>query len=775
MIDLERLFRRLDGASFAQRGQLAAEAAAEAAPDDLDRALVGLAHAQPSVRLGVIELLRRAGHRGAIAALHAHARGRDGDDRIFALQALAELVTDDDPAMRADAAAWARGPDPFVAAQAARLLTALGPAPGAPRSALVRDAEALFAATRTRERVEHLAAIEARGPAAIAAVARPALTRGPADLAALVARALIRHADHLTERDALVPLLVAALRRVGDQPAVAAALDDAVLALGGVAHLASLLPRLDQLGPPTVAAVATLLEAQPAAAIAPHAPALCAALARRPALWTTLGPALAIAAPALPSRHTDLLRACADRVIAELRADRQPGPIAVVSVARVLATTARPGEVLAVQLVRALEAIAAPAAAQALAALCGRLATEAAAETLLAMTHAPSSEARAAATAAIAAWSSPWLELTAGPPPTLTPRYRAADGTALVRADRRLIAGEVEYALDAVGVPVRVDATGYGACLCCAPPRALVRPRAGLRCPATWVAYLRDGAQVIREDAHPHGRCARCDSDRPRVREGARTVCLACGAGRDVAVTPGAVDTPTESPSSLATPPTAAELAAMTPPIAAAMTASVVIDSRDGDKSYTGSGILIARDGDHVAILTNRHVVESDDRARLCALEAQAVIGPLLEARTVWRAHGGVDLALVEARIATPAPLAVMPLGDGAAHLGARVFAIGNPLGLPWSYTDGTLSATRDWTTASGLPVRLIQTDASIAPGSSGGGLWHADGRLLGVIAFGHQAAHGSPIPFAISVAAVRAAFARDDVRWRGQRLVDLA
>jgi transcription-repair coupling factor (superfamily II helicase) len=68
-----------------------------------------------------------------------------------------------------------------------------------------------------------------------------------------------------------------------------------------------------------------------------------------------------------------------------------------------------------------------------------------------------------------------------------------------------------------------------------------------------------------------------------------------------------------------------------------------------------------------------------------------------------------------------------MPLGDGAAEIGARVFAIGNPLGLPWSYSNGTLSAVRDWTSRAGLPVRVLQTDTSIAPGSSGGGLWHVD------------------------------------------------
>ena len=68
-MELERLFRQFDGASFAQRAQLAAEAAGDATPAELDAALAGLAHAAPTVRLGVIELMRAARHRGAIARL----------------------------------------------------------------------------------------------------------------------------------------------------------------------------------------------------------------------------------------------------------------------------------------------------------------------------------------------------------------------------------------------------------------------------------------------------------------------------------------------------------------------------------------------------------------------------------------------------------------------------------------------------------------------------------------------------------------------------------
>ena len=97
-----------------------------------------------------------------------------------------------------------------------------------------------------------------------------------------------------------------------------------------------------------------------------------------------------------------------------------------------------------------------------------------------------------------------------------------------------------------------------------------------------------------------------------------------------------------------------------------------------------------------------------------------------------------------------------------------------NPLGLAWTYSRGTLSAIRHWTTQEGQSVRILQTDANIAPGSSGGGLFHSDGHLLGVMSFLRQGYAGGSAHFALSVDAIREAFAREDVRWHGAALADL-
>ncbi|MBK9030848.1 MAG: serine protease [Myxococcales bacterium] len=783
MIDRARLLRQLEFASFAQRGQVAAEVAATATAAEVDELLDLLAHPHPHVRLGVLEVIRCAGHRDARARVLAHARAHAGDDRVFALRALVDLARPGDDDLRAAATAWSSDADAFVAAQAQRLAAAAAPAPadasGPTRAPLDQLVVRLFGAPRAAERIASVEAIERRGPAAVVATARLALVKGSADVVPLVVRALIRQAAAVAEPPTLIPLLEGARRRLRDAPAAVAALDDALLALGGLGHAPALLRRLLELEPGQVDALVARLCGLPAPEVALHVPAMLDALGRRPAMWSSLGPALAYAAADVRDGARAELRRHADLVIAELRAGRGRPPVTVVSTTWVLARVAAPGEVLPRQLRAALERLPAPEAATALVALCARLATEAAATVLVALARDPLDAARTAAQAAIAAWRSPWVELTAGEPPTVTPRYLAADGAPLARRDERLLGADgVEHVLAADGRPVVATATEHGGCRCCAPPRALVRRAGdGLRCPASWVAYLRDGAELVREDAHPHGRCRACDSLRPRVREGDRTVCLACGAGRAavVAPPPGLPNVPVATEQqALPRPPTLAEFALVSPTIRAAMGANVFVRAHDGDDRFNASGIVIARDGDHVAILTNRHVVESDDQARLCRLEAMTVAGEARELRTVWRAARGVDLALIEGRVSDADQLAVMPLGAGAALVGAPVFAIGNPLGLPWSYSTGAVSAIRDWTSRDGLPVRVLQTDTSISPGSSGGGLWHADGHLVGVISFGHQGGHGSPVQFALSIAAVRDAFARDDLRWRGRPLTDL-
>jgi serine protease Do len=87
------------------------------------------------------------------------------------------------------------------------------------------------------------------------------------------------------------------------------------------------------------------------------------------------------------------------------------------------------------------------------------------------------------------------------------------------------------------------------------------------------------------------------------------------------------------------------------------------------------------------------------------------------------------DLCLLTTDETLPAVPAVIAPIDGV-KVGEKVYAIGSPLGLELSLTDGLVSALR---VATNETLPDIQTSAAIAPGSSGGGLFDEDGRLIGV------------------------------------------
>jgi hypothetical protein len=790
-VDLGSLLLMFDGASFAKRAELAAQAARTLSLEQLDVLARQLDHPQRSVRLGVIEILALASHRPSLDRLMSHARDHDGDDRVFAIRALAGLARPGDTQLLAATERWLASSDPFVVAQASALASALGvdagnepaqapqePAgrgPGVEGERLARLVASLLAAKNDAERAAMVSAIEQRGPDALVAAMRVILRRADGDAVAFACRALIRQARApavLAMRDQLVPPLEAARSRFARSPVACAAIEDALYAIDGWSP--AVLARLGEMDRHRIDGIAADLLARPAAEVALRAPALLDALDRNTALWPVLGPVLAHAAPHLRDTSGERARRAALAMLGELRRGAALEPITIVSLCWILASTCEPGEPLPRPLQLALERLAVGEAARAWCALCLRIASEAAARALIATARDPLPAARDAALDAVRAWRSPWVEIEGL---EITTRYQNARGEPLTRRGDRLVASELDdYVLDPRGQPIRAGDSEYGGCVCCGPPHALVRwPREGLCCPATGERYLRDGARVIREREHPLGRCRRCESTRPRVRIGARIVCLDCGVGGQVGDELPEPDVPSEpggAGDALPRPPSRSELEHVAPHIRAAIVANVFLVAHS-ESAWSGSGVIVARDAGYLAILTNRHVVE-DDAGRPCALRALTVAGELTPASIVWRARRGVDLAIVETRVERPDELGVIALGDARALVGSPVFAIGNPLGLAWSYTGGTISAIRHWTTQEGQSVRILQTDAPIAPGSSGGGLFDNAGNLLGVMSFLRQGPAGGSAHFALSLEAVREAFARDGVRWRGRALAVL-
>jgi S1-C subfamily serine protease len=140
-----------------------------------------------------------------------------------------------------------------------------------------------------------------------------------------------------------------------------------------------------------------------------------------------------------------------------------------------------------------------------------------------------------------------------------------------------------------------------------------------------------------------------------------------------------------------------------------------------------GSGVVITTDG---FILTSAHVIEGTHRG-----SASFADGREFSIETVG-SDPLSDLAVVRA---SASDLVAATLGDAARlRVGQLVVAIGNPLGFAGSVTAGVVSAIgRSFPTRAGAVMRMvenvIQTDAALHPGNSGGALADSHGRVVGI------------------------------------------
>jgi len=156
----------------------------------------------------------------------------------------------------------------------------------------------------------------------------------------------------------------------------------------------------------------------------------------------------------------------------------------------------------------------------------------------------------------------------------------------------------------------------------------------------------------------------------------------------------------------------------------------------------TASGFFVDAEG---RVLTNAHVIDGKN-------EIDIVLGSgrRLPGRLVGTAPQ-LDLALLQVDV--PAgELHPLPLGDSRSlQVGQKVLAIGNPLGLHDTLTAGVVSALNRSVpgTTVELSDALIQTDAAINPGSSGGPLLNSAGEVVGVNALGTGA---QSLAFAIPI-----------------------
>jgi S1-C subfamily serine protease len=147
-----------------------------------------------------------------------------------------------------------------------------------------------------------------------------------------------------------------------------------------------------------------------------------------------------------------------------------------------------------------------------------------------------------------------------------------------------------------------------------------------------------------------------------------------------------------------------------------------------GPQSATslGSGFVVDKDG---YIVTNYHVIEDASEVEVNFSSDDRVPAKIVGS------DPSTDLAVLKID-AQASALTPLPLGNSdAVHVGDAVVAIGNPFGLERSVTAGIVSALqRDITAPNGYTIdKVIQTDAPINRGNSGGPLLNARGEVIGV------------------------------------------
>lgn len=136
-----------------------------------------------------------------------------------------------------------------------------------------------------------------------------------------------------------------------------------------------------------------------------------------------------------------------------------------------------------------------------------------------------------------------------------------------------------------------------------------------------------------------------------------------------------------------------------------------------------GAGLVISS---HGHILTSAHVVDGDDEIVIETSEGTIVRGLIV------RADAESDLAIVRADANDVLWQPVEWNADHEARVGSPIYVIGHPLGLGWTITEGLISGRRAPGEIS--PVEVLQTDAAISPGNSGGPVFDRFGRPIALV-----------------------------------------
>jgi len=154
-------------------------------------------------------------------------------------------------------------------------------------------------------------------------------------------------------------------------------------------------------------------------------------------------------------------------------------------------------------------------------------------------------------------------------------------------------------------------------------------------------------------------------------------------------------------------------------------TETVVRGSRLGQFVYegAGSGVIISEDG---YIVTNNHVIDGASKIMI-KLKNEEVY----EAKLIGRSTE-TDIAVIKIEGSNFLPVV---LGDSdKLEVGDTAVVVGNPLGSGATVTNGIISAKDREIDLGDIVMNLLQTNAAVNPGNSGGGLFNGKGELVGIV-----------------------------------------
>jgi S1-C subfamily serine protease len=162
----------------------------------------------------------------------------------------------------------------------------------------------------------------------------------------------------------------------------------------------------------------------------------------------------------------------------------------------------------------------------------------------------------------------------------------------------------------------------------------------------------------------------------------------------------------------------------------------VVIRGKTDAGDVLGSGFIVSKDG---RIVTNLHVIRDMKTATV-----QLANGEIFDSLSVLASDARRDLAVIHIAGFDLPPL---DLGNSnSVTVGEPVVIVGSPRGLEGTVTAGILSSVRD----GGNGFKVLQTDAAVNPGNSGGPLVNREGQAIGVVSFKLRSSEG--LNFAVPI-----------------------